>query len=504
MKMRIGIIFVSAVLLFVTGCTKTNDTAGVAAKTEIYYCPMHPEVTAAKPAVCPICHMDLVKKAEAGAADSAALMITAGQEITSGISTIILEEKELTRTVSAYGAIEIPEDARKIIAAKFNGRIETLRVARSGEQVRAGQPLMTVYSPDVQKAAAEYLAAASFAKSETSPNTKRLVEAARKKLLLYGLSEAQIAAVESSGEAPYTFEYLAPFSGVVLEKKVLEGAYFSEGTALYETADLSTVWFVAEVFESDAQSLKLSAPVTLTFPSLPGAVTGGAIQFISPVVEKQNRTVSVRVALRNAGGRLRPLMYGTAQFSLNLGRGVAVPASAVQFNGRTNVVWIKTADKTYAAREVTLGQKFGDEYQVLSGLGEGDIILSTGGYLLDSESQLKTGSSGAGHHTPESGDKQSGDGAAPQTESHGGHTGNTEKPRFLEANDPLLKTLGVYNAVCPVLGDEVAGKGPHVLYKGKIYGFCCKGCDRIFFNDPETYLKNLSKNGKKFTGKAAE
>ncbi|MBI2419238.1 MAG: efflux RND transporter periplasmic adaptor subunit [Ignavibacteriales bacterium] len=489
LKILMPILFFTIVIGIVfNGCTgkKENPKEQIAHST-MYYCPMHPQVTSDKQGVCPICHMDLVLQSADVKSLDGAVNLSGERALLAGVKTEAVTVSPLVKEIKAYSTLEIPEQNRKIVSAKFGGRIEQLSVAQTGVVVRKGDVLFTAYSPDVYRTASEYLVAKSASDKNPGAEAKKLLNSISKRLELYGVPEQYITDVEKTGEAAYTFKYLAPYSGVVIKKNIVEGGYISEGTELYELADISHLWSVADIFEADVTYLKPQMPVQVTFPALPGETFTGKISFISPVVESESRTVKVRIDVPNNSGKLRARMYGESSLSVNLGTGILINADAIIFTGKRNVVWVKRDSATFEPRDIRVGAKFGSMYQVTAGLAAGEEIVLNGNYLIDSESRLKSG--GHGEHKSDASTS-----VAPQVAQ------TTATAEYITKDNAVFKKFGVFNSFCPVLGDEVADEGPLLLYKGKVIGFCCKGCDKKFIKDPEKYFSYISTDGKKYTG----
>jgi Cu(I)/Ag(I) efflux system membrane fusion protein len=379
------------ILLFVFACSDSNDSSN---SKEYWTCPMHPEVQKDRPGACPICNMDLIKKVSDEPADVSAksnmeggLTLTSEKQVLANVSTVKIKKERLLKELSAYSYLDFAEQSRKTIPAKFNGRIEKLFVDKTGDYITKGQALFEIYSPDLVQAQNEYL----IALDKTTDKNYSLTEASRKKLELFGLTSNQIDELKNESDVKLTLTYYSPVSGTVIEKKVQEGMYVNEGTAIYEIAELSTLWNIAEVNETDLSSIKIGNKVKLKLKAYSGEEFKGKVTFIYPVVNPQTRTVKVRSEFSSQNNKLKPQMYGETVFSYDAGNGLLVPADAVIFSGNRNVVWIKTSDGMFEARNVQLGLKFGDKYQVLSGLNEGDEVAASGGFLIDSESQLKNG-----------------------------------------------------------------------------------------------------------------
>ena len=386
------LISLTLLLLFVFACSNSDNSN----KNEYWTCTMHPQVHKDGPGACPICGMDLIKKVVDDSAEDSdqsdmegMLTLTTDKQVLANVSTIKIKNERLIKELSAYSYLDFVEQNRKTIPAKFNGRIEKLFVDKTGDYIKKGQALFEIYSPDLVQAQNEYLIALSSNKNENNS----LLDASKKKLELFGLTPDQIEELKKSGEIKLTLTYYSPVNGTVIEKKVQEGMYISEGTAIYEVAELSTLWNIAEVNESDLSAVKVGSKVKLRLKAYPGEEFMGRVTFIYPVINQQTRTVKVRSEFSSQNNKLKPQMYGETTFYAEAGTGLLVPADAVIFSGKSNVVWVKTSDGMFEARNVQLGQKFGDQYQILSGINEGDEVAASGGFLIDSESQLKTGKS---------------------------------------------------------------------------------------------------------------
>jgi len=391
MKTNIYILIsLTLLLIFVFACSNSDNSN----KNEYWTCTMHPQVHKDGPGACPICGMDLIKKIvddTANVSDKSdmegMLTLTTDKQVLANVTTIKIKNERLVKELSAYSYMDFVEQNRKTIPAKFNGRIEKLFVDKTGDYINKGQPLFEIYSPDLVLAQNEYRIALSSNKSENSS----LIEASKKKLELFGLTSEQIEDLKKSDAIELTLIYYSPVSGTVIEKKVQEGMYVNEGTAIYEVAELSTLWNIAEVNETDLSTVKIGSKVKLKLKAYPGEEFTGKVTFIYPVINPQTRTVKVRSEFSSYNRKLKPQMYGETTFSADAGMGLLVPADAIIFSGNNNVIWVKTSDGMFEARNVQLGQKYSDQYQIVSGLNEGDEVAASGGFLIDSESQLKTG-----------------------------------------------------------------------------------------------------------------
>jgi len=375
------------------------DSTGVTQMADYYTCPMHPQVRSDKPGVCPICHMDLVKASNSRQTetpmDDATVPLNDRGQLLANVATVVVGNETIERTIRAYGVLEIPEPSKVSISARFNGRIEKLHANVVGQRVAEGDPLFDIYSPDLIQAQNEYRQVVS----STVPDRDQMAERTRSKLLLLGLSEGQIRSLESPADVPLVLTYRSPAAGTVVDKKVVEGVYVTEGTVLYQLADLTTLWNIADVYEPDAAELKPGARATITTAASAGRTYDASIGFVYPVVDPQTRTTKVRLIVKNPDGALKPNTYTETVFRQVKPEVLTVPVSAVLMTGKRNLVYVKAGhDNHFEAREIGIGIRSGDKYEVLRGLSAGDEVVSEGGYLIDSESQLKSGGESAHSH----------------------------------------------------------------------------------------------------------
>ena len=477
---------------FFLGCDSKDKTKqdGAATEVSLFYCPMHPNVTSDKPGVCPICHMDLVLKAASSMSVGELeniLELSEQKEILANVSTVEVKKEMIEKIIDAYSVLQIPESNRKIISARFNGRIEKLFVNETGLRINKGTVLFEYYSPQVIQAQNDFLLAMSGNQESVRNNfSSNLYEASKKKLQLLGFTDEQIAELASTQKINFTVKFHSPISGTILTKNIQEGVYVNEGSQFYEVVDLSRLWVVSEIFESDVRFIKNGNRIEFIPQNSNGEKYSGTINLIYPIVDAATRTISVRSQVDNSRNKLSPNMYGNVIFKSSLGLGLTIPIEAVLHTGKRNVVWKSLGEGKFKLREVQLGIKFDNKYQIVSGLNEGDRVASSGGFLIDSESQLRGITAGHEHSGNEVDDESK------STENKI----NDQAP----ATSKKIEGTNIFNEVCPIMGGTISTKLPTVTYKGKIYGFCCKGCDKKFAENPEKYLKNLSADGKKFIG----
>ena len=375
---------------------------------EQYTCPMHPQVLNDGPGICPICFMDLVPVKSAGTEEASekklskwAIALSKRGRVIADVRTTTVSSRAINAVIEASAGVDYNEATHRMVTARYAGRIERLHVDETGQAVRKGQPLMEVYSPELVAAQQEYLIAretpqidlptldASSRDDGRRSATERLQQASRRRLELLGMTAAQIAALERRGTIAYTTTVFAPASGIVLRRGVTEGAYVNVGTLVVELVDLSSVYVIANVTEADAWRVRAGQAMTVTGPALGGETLHGTVDYIYPAVDAASRTVRVRGVFSNPGMRLKPGMYVTARILSPQGEALAVPAGAVIRTGKRDLVYVQVAKNTYEPREVTLGARHGDYYELAGGnVNKGDRIVAEGGYLIDSESRL--------------------------------------------------------------------------------------------------------------------
>jgi Cu(I)/Ag(I) efflux system membrane fusion protein len=269
-----------------------------------------------------------------------------------------------------------------------------------GRPVRRGEPLFTLYSPDLLVTQDEYLLAlktqaqlAASPLAEAKANTVALVGSARERLRLWDLTDEQIAALERRGKAEPVLTVYAPSTGIVMKREALPGKYVEPGTTLYEVADLSTVWISADIYESEVTAVKLDQPVSVTFTAYPRETFRGNVSYIYPSLNTEARTVRVRLELPNPGLKLKPGMFGTVTLQIDAARMLVVPKEAVLDTGLRQLVFLDRGEGAYMPYPVKLGRRSQDSVEVLEGLKEGDRIVTSANFLLDAESKLTSASS---------------------------------------------------------------------------------------------------------------
>jgi len=371
-------------------------------KGQQYYCPMHPNYRSDKPGDCPICGMRLVpvekqeKEKPATLASSLAPVEATGEGIRlAGVQTAVAERRELTRTARGSGVV-VPDETRvRRVQTKISGWVEKLYVNATGQAVRAGQPLLALYSPELLATQEELLrareAAGRFSQSslpEVRRGGEELLTAARRRLELLDVPPSTIARLEQTGVAQRTVTLTAPVSGYVTGKEIFEGQQVQPGMDLLTVTDLSRVWVEADFFEYESRDLRLGARASVSLPYDPGARLTGRVTFVYPTVDPQSRTLKARLEFPNPGLALKPGMYVDVTPDLGAQSGIVVPDSAVIDTGVRQVVFVQQGG-TFEPREVRIGSRANGKAVVLSGIAEGERVAVRANFLLDSESRLR-------------------------------------------------------------------------------------------------------------------
>jgi Cu(I)/Ag(I) efflux system membrane fusion protein len=356
----------------------------------IWTCSMHPQIRQPEPGDCPICGMELIPLEEdQGEADPISVQMSPAAMQLASVQTQTVKKGTAHKTVRLDGKVQADEREVYSQSSHVPGRIEQLTVNFTGQYVKRGTPVAYVYSPDLVTAQEELFEARKL--KDTQPG---LYQAAYEKLKNWKLTDAQIQRIISTGEPQEQFPVLADISGYVIEKPVKPGDYLRRGQPIYKIADLSTVWVLFDVYESDIPWIEKGDEVTFTVSSIPGKTFSGKINYIDPVIDPKTRVAKARVEVRNSDMELKPEMFVSGEVEAGLSgneESIVVPQSAVMWTGKRSVVYVKKAtgdNVSFLMREVLLGPDLGDSYIIEEGLEPGEEIAVHGTFSIDAAAQL--------------------------------------------------------------------------------------------------------------------
>jgi len=369
-------------------------------KIAFYRSPMDPSVRSSTPArdsmgmdFLPVYDDELQPSAVAG---RALVSLSPERRRTLGLRSEPVRRLELQRTIRTVGRVAADERRLHHVHTKLEAYIEHLYVDYTGKFVRKGEPLASLYSPELVATQQEYLLAwrargqlASSSIPSVAQGGVDLLAAARQRLLLLDVRPADIARLESTGEVRRTLDLYSPVSGYVTQKTALHGMRVTAADTLFDIADLSHLWVLADVYETDLPAVRVGMPAELGLSYLPGRTWRGLVTYIAPVVEEKTRTIKVRVEVDNADGQLKPEMFADVALRTALGEGLVVPESALLKTGERTLAFVDHGDGGLEPREVRVGAKVAEGVQVLAGLAEGERVVTAANFLLDSESSLK-------------------------------------------------------------------------------------------------------------------
>ena len=313
-----------------------------------------------------------------------------------GIRTVTATREAMTPSIRAVGTVRYDETRLSEINLKLDGWIRELYVDYTGQAIAKGQPLFTLYSPDLLATENEYLLALKTRDQlqaaqipEAKERADQLVTSARQRLVLWDLPDAELRALEDQRQAHDVVTFYSPVSGVVTDKMALRGMHITAGQTLYKIADLSEVWVEADVYERELQLVKIGDRAVVTIDAYPGERFTGRVVYVFPYVDEKTRTNRVRYEFANRGGRLKPGMFANIEIAVPSGTALTLPVDAVLDSGSEQLVFIAKGDGHFDPRPVKLGRRFGDQLQILEGLRDGEQVAAGAAFFLDSESQLR-------------------------------------------------------------------------------------------------------------------
>jgi Cu(I)/Ag(I) efflux system membrane fusion protein len=333
-----------------------------------------------------------------------AVMVSPQRQQLIGLKTGLVGYRSIERTIRTVGVVEFDERRLADVNIKIEGWIESLLVNFTGEPVKKGQPLLTIYSPDLVSTQEEYLQALrakdTLAKSrfpDIASGAETLVNASRRRLQYWDISDEEIAILDRTRTPRKSLTLYSPIDGVVIEKMAFHGKKVMPGESLYKVADLSTVWVQGEIYEYEVQAVKLGQPAAITLASYPGEVFRGKVTYINPVLQEKTRTVKVRFEFPNTKDwKLKPQMYANVELKIPLGKRLVVPDEAVLDSGTRQLIFIDKGQGTFEPRDVKVGARVDGYTEILAGLSAGEKVVTSANFLIDSESQLKAAIGGMG------------------------------------------------------------------------------------------------------------
>ena len=372
------------------------------AKT-MYHCAMHPHYISDKPGDCPLCGMKLVPfqadlqpggKGGHGSLGGNGVLIDPTTVQNMGVKTELVRRHEFKTEIRTSGKIKVDESRLTQVTSRVMGYVQRLRVNTNGQKVHSGQTLFDLYSPDLVSAQEELLQALQYSKGTAGSVTNGagdLVESSRRRLLNWGVSQSDIDALEKKGKTMNTLAIAAPNSGIVLEKFVVEGQNIMPGTELFKIADLSRVWVVADIYQRDLGIAKVGADAEVTLAFLPGKPFHGKVNFISPVLDPNTQTAQMRIELQNTSALdLKPEMFATVRITSEARLDIlAIPEQSIIRSGLRNIAIVALGGGYFEPRDIELGTSDGVNVEVVKGLEEGESLVISSQFLIDSESNLK-------------------------------------------------------------------------------------------------------------------
>jgi RND family efflux transporter MFP subunit len=378
-------------------------------KVLYWYDPMHPQYTSDRPGMAPDCGMQLVPKYadEAKAMPATAtgtVHLSPAKQQLIGVRTAVVGAEDVSQSLRAVGMVEVDETRVARVHTKVSGWVRRVFVDYTWQHVQRGEPLFTLYSPELVSAQQEYLLARR-AQSElgnasyrgAAEGSEALLRAARMRLKLWDVTDEQIAELEARGQPEEELTFHSPTSGHVAERKVFPNQYITPESELYSVVDHSRVWVQSQLYEYELAAVRVGQPATLTVEAHPGRLFRGRVAFVPPHLEMATRTQSVRLEFDNPELALKPGMYANVEIRLSLGRQLVIPRDAVLDTGERRLVFVARGDGFFEPREIQLGQRLGDRVVVRDGLRPGETIAASGVFLIDSESRLKSAMEGMRH-----------------------------------------------------------------------------------------------------------
>jgi Cu(I)/Ag(I) efflux system membrane fusion protein len=336
---------------------------------------------------------------------SEAVFVSPERQQISGVRFGRVQYRNLEKAIRTVGRMEFDEKKISTVNPKIGGWIEELYVDYTGKMVRKGQPLLTIYSPELVAAQEEVLLALKAKKilgaspiAEVAEGGDRLLQGARRRLLLWDITPKQLETLEQTGEIKKSMVLYSPVDGFVMEKMAYKGMSLMPGTALYKIGDLSSIWVIGDIYEYELPFIKIGDRAKITLAYFPGETFEGAATYIYPSLDPKTRTAKVRFDLPNPEFKLKPEMWANVELKIPLGRKLVISEDAVMDSGTMQMAFVDRGQGHFESRHIQVGVKVQGYYEVLSGLREGERVVTSANFLIDSESQLKGGMAGMGGH----------------------------------------------------------------------------------------------------------
>jgi len=412
MNKKIILIVIAGILLIVGGygiyhfVFKKTSGKELTMKAELYICPMHPQIHSDHPGTCSICGMDLVLKGGGNNTDESTvktevgeLSLSPAEQVLANVKTQIVKSSVFDFSINANGVVKSRDDAARQISSPVKGKITKLYINYEGQKVGKGQKAFEIYSPELIATQREYLLAyENFSNLQESSykivveSSASILEAARQRLKLWFVNDRQIEELQETKKIKNSLTYYAEYSGVVTKKYLNEGSWVMEGATLADVVDLSSVWVMANIYEYELSSIKIGQTTEIKVSGYESEIINGRIDYINPFVNPDTRTVEVRMTVGNRGFVLKPEMY--VKINIVTGKtsnSISVPKTAVLRTGKMDMVYIKKSGNIFSPKMVVIEAEKDGKYLIKSGVEEGDEIVVSAGFLLDSESQIRMG-----------------------------------------------------------------------------------------------------------------
>ena len=386
------IIILTATLLLIVSCKTKNKTA---INQDIHYtCSMHPQIDENKPGKCPICHMELIVVKRSTSENKDEILLSEQQIQLGNIQTDTIRNGSIGDQLVLTATLNFDQMKSSSVSSRVMGRIEKLYYKDLGDYIKKGSPLYDFYSEDLNTAKQEYLLAIDRKKtftSETVIDFDQLLQSAKNKLLLWGMSEEQIEEMAKNKKATPATTFYSPAAGYITALDIREGGYITEGGTIVKLADLSSLWAEAQVYTSQLAEINMNSIATVQFPDLGGKAIKGNIEFVNPEINPDTRINLIRVSIPNTGNLLKPGMPAYVILKSPQRNTLTLPIDAVIRDAKGASVWIKTGNNSFKSLMIQTGLESNDRIEIKTGLKPGDVVVITGAYLLQSEYIFRKG-----------------------------------------------------------------------------------------------------------------